>query len=415
MTTPNNNLSKWAFPAAVGLIAGNLIGAGILAMPASLGLGGMGPSLLIMLIYGALMLFSAEVLLREAAATPGVNYNLTSLFQSYLGKFGKWVAVAANLLVLYGLLTAYITGGAKVLGSLLGVSGTPPYLALLIAIIPVTLAVVKLSVIQKYNVFLIIIMMSAFALMVVIGETKADLSRLSHVEWRNVPGAIPLIITAFYFHNIIPVVSAGLNWNEKLIRRAAVCGIFIAFAMCAVWLQTGICALPYEGENSIVSAYKAAEPATIPMSRIIGSKTFVVAATVFSLMTVVTAFIGSGIALQGFLRGLLPRASQLLIRAGALAPPVLIAMIWPDLFLKAVDIVGGIGIVTLFGVLPALVAIRKRTNSRRFRFAGWVFLILALVALSIETAQEFGLTKMHPDADVEYWKHNSHKLLEQNK
>lgn len=411
----SEKLPKWAFPAAVALIAGNLIGAGILAMPASLGLGGMVPSLVIMVIYGAMMLFSAEVLLREAAAAPGVNYNLTTLYQSYLGNFGKWLAVAANLLVLYGLMTAYITGGTKVLGSLLGISGSPPYLVLMLAAVPVALAVIKLSVIQKYNIFLILIMMSAFAVMVVIGETKAELSRLAHMSWSHVPGAIPLVVTAFYFHNIIPVVSAGLNWNEKMIRRAAISGIFIAFAMCSIWLQTGICALPFEGENSIVSTYKAAEPATIPMSRIIGSKTFVIAATTFSLMTVVTAFIGSGIALQGFLRGLLPRTSQLLIRLAALAPPVLVSMIWPDLFLKAVDVVGGIGIVTLFGVLPALVAICKRTNSRRFRIAGCFFLVLALAALTIEIAQEFGLTKMHPDAEVEYWKHNSHKLLEINK
>ncbi len=404
-----NKSPKWAFPAAVGLIAGNLIGAGILALPASLGLGGMLPSLLMMIIYGALMLFSAEVLLREAAAHPGKNYTLPELYQGYIGRIGKWLAVAANLLVLYGLLTAYVTGGAKVLGSLLGVTGSPAWVVLVMMIIPVSLAVMKLAIIQKYNIFLMLIVIVAFVIMVVIGEMHTDFSRLSHVSWDHAPAAIPLILTAFYFHNIIPVVSAELQWNEKKIRYAAMCGIGLAFLMCSVWLQTGICVLPLEGENSITSAYMNAEPATLPMGRIIGSKIFMVAATVFPLMTVVTAFLGSGVALQGFLRGMMPNVKMLVIRVLALAPPILIAIIWPDVFLKAVDVVGGIGIVILFGLLPSLIAILKKTNTLRFRILGVVFLLLSLLALGIETAQEFGLTQMHPDADVEYWKMSGRK------
>ncbi len=410
-----NQRNPWAFPAAVGLIAGNLIGAGILALPASLGLGGMFPSLLIMVVYGALMLFSGEVLLREAAAKPGEQYRLPELFESYLGPFGKWLAAAANLLVLYGLLTAYITGGAKVLGSLLGVQGDPAWITLLLAILPVTLAVLKLGVIQKYNIFLMLLLFLSFFVMVGIGETKADLSRLGHVDWSFVPAAIPLVLTSFYFHNIIPVVSTVLEWDEKRLRYAVFSGIGIAFFMCAIWLQTGISALPLEGANSITAAYQAAEPATIPMSRVLGSRTFVFASTFFALMTVLTAFTGSGIALQGFLKGLLPRLPQWGVRVAALLPPVLVSMIWPDLFLKAIDVVGGIGIVLLFGLLPSLVAIRKKGNSRRFRLAGWFFLLLSLLALGIEAAQEFGFTQMHPDAEVEYWKHNSHKLLEQSR
>ena len=83
-----------------GLVVGNLIGAGILALPVSLGLSGMAPALLLLGIYGAVMFFSAEILSREAVEKKSSTFDLPSLYGKYLGPWGKWVAVITNGIIL---------------------------------------------------------------------------------------------------------------------------------------------------------------------------------------------------------------------------------------------------------------------------------------------------------------------------
>jgi tyrosine-specific transport protein len=95
------------------------------------------------------------------------------------------------------------------------------------------------------------------------------------------------------------------------------------------------------------------------------------------------------------------RTSPLLSRVLAFGPPLLIALIYPDIFLKAIDFAGGFGIVTLFGILPSIIAIRKATT-RTGKLLGIAMLLLFGIFFALEAAQEFGLLKISPD--LEYWK-----------
>ena len=69
-----------------GLVVGNLIGAGILALPVSLGLSGMAPALLLLGIYGAVMFFSAEILSREAVEKKSSTFDLPSFTSTRAGR-----------------------------------------------------------------------------------------------------------------------------------------------------------------------------------------------------------------------------------------------------------------------------------------------------------------------------------------
>ncbi|MFA5180822.1 MAG: aromatic amino acid transport family protein [Syntrophales bacterium] len=81
-------------------------------------------------------------------------------------------------------------------------------------------------------------------------------------------------------------------------------------------------------------------------------------------------------------------------------PPLAISILYPDLFLKAIDIAGGFGIVTLFGILPSIIALKKARNGRE-RVLGVMMLLLFGVFFLFETAQELGFLKIDPSA--EYW------------
>jgi tyrosine-specific transport protein len=73
-----------------------------------------------------------------------------------------------------------------------------------------------------------------------------------------------------------------------------------------------------------------------------------------------------------------------------------------DIFLKALDIVGGVGIVVLFGVLPTRMILMDRSRSwgrRRLCLAGG---LLALGILGVDIMQESGGLTLRPE--VEYYK-----------
>ena len=139
------------------LVTGNLIGAGILGIPVLAGLCGAVPALLCMIVFCVAMYYSACVLSEESIASRSASFNLPSLYHRYLGNIGKWVAVAANMLILYGLLTAYLAGGSAILVQLFHLK-SPIAVNVLYFLIITLLTVAGMSIIRKCNAVLILMM-----------------------------------------------------------------------------------------------------------------------------------------------------------------------------------------------------------------------------------------------------------------
>ncbi len=371
-----------------GLIVGNLIGAGILALPVSLGICGLVPSLILMGIYGALMFFSAEVLSREAIERQETFFDLPSLYGIYLGGWGKWAAVITNGIILYGLLVAYISGGAQIIADLTGLRHSQSLIALCLAALLSFLTLLDLSIISKYNALLVGVLICAFGALIFLSFPAMKFSRLEETHWEYAPLAIPLIVTACHFHNIIPLLCRDLNWDLRAMRKAVILGMITALLMNILWTVCGIATLPRHGSNSLVLAYIANLPATVPMGNLLQSKSFTIIAALFSLTAIGTSFIANGAGLMNFLHDLFTglfcdsdRTLSAAVKFAAFLPPALIAVFYPAVFIKALDVVGGVGIVTLFGILPCMIVLCKKSYSLKFRMAGAFFLLFALAAL----------------------------------
>lgn len=397
---------KAAIIAAAALIAGNLVGAGILGLPINTGLAGLWPSLLAMLAGGALMYLTAIILGDQAINSRRETFDYPSLYEAFLGKTGKWIAIAANMIILYGLLTAYFTGGSKIVASLGGWESQPTLVLLLFSIPLIVLTCINLSFIEKLNTLLVLLMIGSFAVLVFMGAGQIQVSRMGYMDWAFLPATLPIIVTAFHFHNIIPTVSAGLNWDRSRFRRAVAWGMIIAFTMNGLWVLVGIGVLPLLGENSILASFETNTPATVPMAIQIQSSLFTLCASFFALAAICTSFLANGLGLQSFIRDLLANTFRIESRPLAIiatfAPPLLIALVYPDIFLKALDIVGGVGIVVLFGVLPTLMILMDRTRSLGLRLLCLAGLLFALGILGVEILQEGGWLALRPE--IEYYK-----------
>ncbi|MGE4401689.1 MAG: aromatic amino acid transport family protein [Desulfobulbus sp.] len=388
------------------MITGNLIGAGILGLPINTGLAGLIPSLVAMLAGGGMMYFSAlvlgdQVFLNKEQST----FDFPSLYQKYFGNIGKWIAIVANVIILYGLLTAYFTGGAKVLGSLVGTGEGNMPLFFLFAGVLIVITCINLQFIQKLNIFFILFLAAAFAVLAVIGGSHIVPARLGYYDWSFLPATLPIIVTAFHFHNIIPVLVEELRYDLPTFRRSVMLGMLLAFIMNMVWIMVGIGVLPLSGENSILQAYQSNIPATVPMGKQLHSMTFTLTASLFAIIAICTSFLANGVGLMNFIRDLLKSSRlptwRIFIMALAFAPPLCTATFYPDIFLNALNVVGGIGIITLFGILPASIVFMNRSAAKWRRIIAAVVLLFALAVLVVEVLQETGLLQLQPQ--VEYY------------
>lgn len=399
------NKSKFAAIAAAGLVVGNLIGAGILALPISLGLVGAMPSLLSILLYSSLMLFTADVLAKEAGEAKSEHFDYPSLYGRYLGKFGKWAAIITNAILLYGVLVAYISGGTQIMSDVLGASGSHIFVTIILSILFVSLTIMDLSAIHKYNTVLIVGLFIAFIGLIILSVPNIETPRLLETHWKYFGLTIPLVVTASHFHNIIPTLCKELKWDIKLLGKAMLFGMIAAVIMNIAWTFCGIGCLERGGENGLVTAYVANLPATVPMSNVLNSKFFTLLAVIFSMVAITTSFLANGLGLMNFTKDILHNIFKIdkvyLIRLVTFVPPVVVAIIWPDVFIKALNIAGGIGIVTLFGVLPCLISVLKKENDLKTKILGCFFLVLSVMALFVVIAMLLNIGIFSPNPQDE--------------
>jgi tyrosine-specific transport protein len=381
------------------LVTGNLIGAGILGMPITTGLSGFWPSMIMMVLFCLGMFFSAVVLANEANQTQNETFNYPSLYQKYLGTTGKWIATIANLVILYGLLIGYLAGGSKILVNILGLPEMmQPIILFVLFAAMTTLAISGMSIIQKYNTVLMISLWLAFFVLVGIGTGGIEPERFSYTDWGYLPMAIPMIVTGFHFHNIIPTLCRDAKWSEAIWKPIAI-GMAIGFVMNTIWIIVGIGVVPEFGDVSLDQAMITGMPVTVEMSEILKSQAFAIIGMVFAIIAITTSYVANGMGLKDFSTDLLKNSFGIDSKYGTLAlafvPPLIVSYLFADIFLKAINVAGGIGIVLLFGVLPSII-FYKKTKTGFGKAVSILFFISFGVALIIATLQTFGILDIQP-------------------
>jgi tyrosine-specific transport protein len=381
------------------LVVGNLIGAGILALPIQTGGAGLLFSLLAMIVFCGAMYFSAVTLANEAVEAKTDDFNYPSLYHKYLGKFGKWLAVVTNMLILYGLLTAYLSGGAAIILGVFDISDTKGYwnlgmiFVLFIGLSGLTMCGTKI--IARFNGLLMALLGATFAVIVILGVIHIKPDRELFCDVGFLPIAVPVILTSFHFHNIIPSICRHLEWDKDAVKKSMMTGMTIGFFMNLIWVAVGIGVLPLAlGEHSIIYAFEHGLPATVPISKILQQPLFSVFATIFALVAICTSYVANGMGLMDFNRDLIKnstgKSGKLLMVIITFVPPLLITIFFQNVFLKAIGVVGGVGIAVLFGILPAIVYFIKSKSSKGKLLAA-IMVILFLTALCFDLLNDFGI------------------------
>ncbi|WP_118843317.1 aromatic amino acid transporter [Haemophilus haemolyticus] len=381
------------------LVAGTMIGAGMLAMPLTSAGIGFGFTLVLLLGLWALLTFSA-LLFVELYQTAESDAGIGTLAEQYFGKTGRIIATAVLIIFLYALIAAYISGGGSLLKDLLPESFGDKVSILLFTVIFGSFIVIGTHSVDKINRVLFFVMLAAFAvvLSLMLPEIKFDNLMATPIDNALIISASPVFFTAFGFHGSIPSLNKYLDGNVKALRISILVGSAITLCAYILWQMSTHGLLT---QNEFLQILK--EDATLnglvkATLAITGSNMIAGAVKLFSTLALVTSFLGVGLGLLECIEDLLKRSFN--ISAGRISlglmtfiPPLVFALFYPEGFILALGYAGQMFAFYAVVLPVSLVwkARRAHTNLPYKVWGGNLTLIIVLVLGVIITSIPFAI------------------------
>ena len=381
------------------LVAGTMIGAGMLAMPLTSACIGFGFTLVLLLGLWALLTFSA-LLFVELYQTAESDAGIGTLAEQYFGKAGRIIATAVLIIFLYALIAAYVSGGGSLLKDLLPESFGDKVSILLFTVIFGSFIVIGTHSVDKINRVLFFVMLAAFAvvLSLMLPEIKFDNLMATPIDNALIISASPVFFTAFGFHGSIPSLNKYLGGNVKALRISILVGSAITLCAYILWQMSTHGLLT---QNEFLQILK--EDATLnglvkATLAITGSNMIAGAVKLFSTLALVTSFLGVGLGLLECIEDLLKRSFN--ISAGRISlglmtfiPPLVFALFYPEGFILALGYAGQMFAFYAVVLPVSLVwkARRAHTNLPYKVWGGNLTLIIVLVLGVIITSIPFAI------------------------
>lgn len=363
---------------ASSLVAGTMVGAGILALPAATvevgflpSTGAMGIGWLYMTMSGLLI---AELSINRLGQSGMPGQGMLDLYEDSLGPKWSKVGSAAYFGLHYCLLVAYIAQGGSNLNAFVGFDnlGLPaglPQVAFA-ATTATGLYLAKPAMIETANKVFVSVLAIVFLGIIGFGTGSADFHALidpvnQHPE--NVVDALPIIFLSLVYHNVVPTVVNQLEGDRSKITKAIVYGTSVPTLMFLAWnavVLSNVGALDGSAASTIDPV------AILQASASSGGSGAILAnlVTTFSSLAVVTSLIG-------FVYGLLDAWTdvfnlptegpafdkwKLPLFGLVFLPPLALSLTDPDIFFTALDYGGAFGVSTLFLVLPPIMVWKQR-------------------------------------------------------
>ncbi len=385
------------------LVAGTMIGAGMLAMP--LTSAGIGLTATVFLLIGlwSVLTFTA-LLFVELYQTADSDAGIGTLAAQYFGKAGRIISTAVLIVFLYALIAAYVSGGGSLLMDLLPAMGdkdTMNKIAVLVfTIFFGSFIVIGTHSVDKINRVLFFVMIAAFILVLalMLPNIKFDNLMAMPIDNALIISASPVFFTAFGFHGSIPSLNKYLDGNVKSLRIAILVGSGITLFAYFLW-QLSTHGLLSQNEflqilredatlNGLVKA-----TLEITQSPIIAN-----AVKIFSTLALVTSFLGVALGLLECIEDLLKQSFN--IHAGRISlglmtfiPPVLFSLFYPEGFILALGYAGQM-FAFYAVVLPVALVWKARAIHPNLPYRVWggkALLVLVLVLGVIITSIPFAI------------------------
>ena len=351
------------------VFAATIIGAGILALPVAAADAGLFPTILILVTIGAMSIFSA-LYIAEAVLTTEDVYHLPTLAEKHLGRTGLLAMLVGVIIYIYGALTGYLSAGGQII-STISDGALPVWLGVLIYFLIASIIVhFGLKLMSQVATCLFAGMLILLGLVMMIALAKVRVPLLYEANWSSTPGIFGVVLFAYVGHSVIPSIAAGLG-RKKDIKKVSVWGVLIPMLLYILWCIVVIGVVP---KANLLTAKTAGQPATIPLGIIAGAS-IALLGNAFAVLSTMTSYIGFGFSMKEIYHntaGSFKKKLKPLLATGMVVlPPLLITLLKPGAFLKALEIAGTYGGGVFVGILPVLIVLKARKVSGKTVHMTW--------------------------------------------
>lgn len=357
------------------LVAGCCIGAGMLGLPVLSSLAGFAPSIVVFFLCWLFMV-TTGLLLLEVNLWFGEEVSIVTLAEKTLGPIGKFVSWGTYLFLFYSLMVAYVAAsGSLVVDFVDQTTGYawPDWIgSLLFSLLFGVLIYRGTGTVDVFNRILMFGLIAAYVGLVALGAKHVNPTLLKRQDWSATTLVIPAALLSFGFHNLVPSLTTYFRSHIRDLKLAIIIGSLIPLVIYLVWEWLILGLVPLEGIGGFQEALDQGEMATQALKSAVGSSLVLDLAQAFAFFAIITSFLSVALSFVDFLADGLnikktPKGRLLLISL-VLGPPFIFALLYPTIFLMALNYAGGFGAVTLFGILPALMVWKGRYHQKRGYF-----------------------------------------------
>lgn len=364
---------KSPFISSALFIAGTAIGAGTIAWPSAAAQYSVTEAIVMMFIVYVVMMLTGLILAKISIEHP--NRHLLSMAQRYLGLKGSIPCAISFLFISFGSLVAYWVGLREVLQFSFPSLGQGFFNAA-IFICAYGILSLRSSISIPINSLLFFIMVLIFASIIYYLNafsfpTISWATDFSHFRWMESIKLIPILLTCFSYHVIIPGLATHHQNNPKSLYGAIIVGVSISFMIYLIWLLS-ICG--HSGNNELNHLAQTYAKGNIPLDGLIygKSKVFVILMTLFSFLATTTSFIGIAMATRDFLSEPFKLAQfssmPTIVRLFVIVPPLIIGLNHSDYYIKALEATGLYGDTLLSCIFPIVIFIIYLTQNKNARY-----------------------------------------------
>ncbi|MBF8263218.1 MAG: Tyrosine transporter [Parachlamydiales bacterium] len=369
------------------LIAGTMIGVGMLALPVVTGPSGFIPSASIYFICWVFMVCTALLFVEVSLWLPS-DTSFISMADKLLGPIGRHIYWVAYLFLFLTVMIAHIAGGGSILCDILSwdVSNRVSSLIYVAVIAPVIYLGTRS--VDRINKVLISGVILSYLAFVAVSWSSVSYQLLSFTSWSKTWIALPILFTAFTFQIIIPTLMTYMKRDVPKIRLAIFIGSSIPLVIYLVWEFIILGIVPPDG---LTDAARLGQNAVAPLRYYIANNSIFTIGKAFAFFAMTTSFVPLALSFFDFMAdGLkikkvgMKKASLVFAIFGI---PTIFALIYPNIFLVALGYAGGISCALLFGLMPPIMAwvgryIKKYPSDTR-QLPGGKPLLVVLMAFAL--------------------------------
>ncbi|MXB82322.1 amino acid permease [Francisella tularensis] len=288
------------------IISGTCIGAGMLAIPATVAsCGFLIGSILIVCIW-ALMTFTALVL-AEVNLKMDDGANFVEMTSQTLGPIGVGIVWICYVLLLYSLVAAYTVGGGSLISttlSNLGITLSEKTTGIIFILILGVFIYISTRIVDHINKIMFSGKLLAFLLLIAVLVPHISLDHLSYkIKNSNfIWAAFPILLTSFGFHHIIPTLRTYVGSNKRSLRQAIIIGSSIPLIVYLLWIFATLGSLPVATPTGILGK-NSGEITSVIINHFSTSSSYISTISfLFGFFALATSFLGVALGLFDFNR-----------------------------------------------------------------------------------------------------------------